>query len=330
MNITIGGYYGFGNLGDEETLRLLIRDIKSEYPQSHITVLSGNSYEGTESINRNSLPEIKKALRESEIFILGGGSLIQDATSTRSLFYYCELIRLAHRSGCKVMILGGGIGPLKHRKYAADTLKLCSYISVRDEYSKGILDELGIPSTLTADRILSLKAERYSGKGRYFTVNLRKCRSKVDVEGIADGLYPFIREGYMPIYVSMQDTFDRDALSDAACITGGRLITPKSMDELITLQRGAKFAVGMRLHFLISAALAGCPTLALSYDPKCDCLDVPALDPFRVPPHKLTAALKDLVPPTLPSNRLGLCRSDVDRIGKYCHKDSEKHYRCLK
>ena len=330
MNITIGGYYGFGNLGDEETLRLLIKDIKREYPHCHITVLSGNSYEGAESINRNSLPDIKKALLSSEIFILGGGSLIQDATSTRSLFYYCELIRLAHRSGCNVMILGGGIGPLRHKKYAADALRLCSYISVRDEYSKDILDEMHVPSKLTADRILSLSGESYSGRGRYFTVNLRRCKRKVDVEGITDGLYPFIREGYMPIYVSMQDTFDREILYETAFITGGRVITPKSIDELMALQRGAKFAVGMRLHFLISGAIAGCPTLALSYDPKCGCLDIPALDPFRIIPHKLTGALKDLSPPTLPKGRLELCRRDVLEIGKFCFDDTEKHHRCLK
>lgn len=330
MNITIGGYYGFGNLGDEETLRLLIKDIKQEYPQCHITVLSGNSYEGAESINRNSLPEIKKALLESEIFILGGGSLIQDATSTRSLFYYCELIRLAHRSGCKVMILGGGIGPLRHKKYAAEALKLCSYISVRDEYSKSIMDELGIRSTITSDRILTLKGERYSGRGRYFTVNLRKCKNKVDIEGIVDGLYPFIRDGYMPIYVSMQDTYDREILSETACMTGGRVITPKSMNDLITLQRGAKFAVGMRLHFLISASLGGCPTLALSYDPKCGCLDIPSLDPFRVHPHQLTNALKNLTPTFLPDNRFELCHSDVTKIGEYCLEDTEKQQQCLK
>lgn len=332
MNITIGGYYGFGNLGDEETLRLLISQIKKEYPLSQITVLSSNTYKNAKSINRNSLKEIKKALSESEIFILGGGSLIQDSTSVRSLFYYCELIRLAHRSGCKVMLMGGGIGPLKHRRYAAEALRLCSYISVRDEYSKSILDEMNIPSALTADRILSLEGDTYSGRGRYFTVNLRKCagRRSINAEALGDGLYPFISEGYTPIYVSMQDSFDRDTANEAVCLTGGRVITPKSIDELISLQKGAKFAVGMRLHFLISAALAGCPALALSYDPKCDCLALPSLDPYRLVPHELTDAIKNLVPVTLSTNRAKFCLSDILEIGKFCGDAVEKGRRCLK
>ena len=332
MNITIGGYYGFGNLGDEETLRLLARDIKNEYPDAKIKVLSRTDYSFAKTINRNSPGEIKKALGEADVFILGGGTLIQDTTSIRSLFYYCELIKLAHRMGCKVMMLGCGIGPLKHTKYAAEALELCSYISVRDKYSSNLLTEMGISHTISADRVLSREPLSYSGRGRYFTVSLRKCRTgaSLDLEALYDGLYPYINSGLLPIYVSMQDSFDREICEAAAKITGGRVISPRGFDELLQLQRGAKFAVGMRLHYLISAALAGCPALSLEYDPKCRALDFPSCSATRLVPHVITEKIEALTPAKIPTNAADLCRDDILAIGKKSARAVENRRQCLK
>ncbi len=332
MNITVGGYYGFGNLGDEETLRLLISDIKREYPRANITVLSRTPCKFAHSVSRSSPVDIRRALSDSDVFILGGGSLIQDATGVPSLFYYCELIKLAHRMGCKVMMPGCGIGPLTHRKYSAEALRLCSYISVRDESSARILREMGIPCTAGADRVLESERLTYSGKGRYFTVNLRECagRRQPNVDAIADGLYPYINMGLMPIYISMQDSLDLEICRRAAGLTGGRVITPTCFEDLKNLQKGAKFALGMRLHFLISAALCSCPALSLTYDPKCRCLDFPSLDPFRLSPYELTEAISRLSPVRVPDGASELCRRDILEIGKLCAEVVENGRRCLK
>lgn len=42
----------------------------------------------------------------------GGGSLLQDTTSTRSLFYYLSVIRCAELLGKPVMLYANGIGPV--------------------------------------------------------------------------------------------------------------------------------------------------------------------------------------------------------------------------
>ncbi len=332
MKITVGGYYGFGNPGDEETLRLLISDIKNEYPETRVTVLSRSPCKFAYSVNRNSLSDIRRELSESEIFILGGGSLIQDATSVRSLFYYCELIKLAHKMGCRVMMLGCGIGPLNHRKYASEALRLCSYISVRDENSARILHEMDIPCTRGADRVLTSEKLPYSGKGRYFTVNLRECAGHrcINPDSLSDGLYPYINMGLMPIYVSMQNSLDLEICRRAASITGGRVITPAGFDALKDLQKGAKFAVGMRLHFLMSAALCSCPALSLAYDPKCRCLAFPSLDPFSFSPYEMTEAISRLSPTALPEDASELCRRDILEIGKLCAEGGEIGRQCLK
>ena len=53
------------------------------------------------------------------------GSLIQDVTSRRSLWYYLYNIRQAKRRHNQVMMYGCGIGPVireQHRKLAAKTM----------------------------------------------------------------------------------------------------------------------------------------------------------------------------------------------------------------
>lgn len=332
MKITLGGYYGFDNLGDEITLFLLISDIKKEYPEADVRVISRKACHGVKTVSRSDLGQIKKTLAESDIFILGGGSLIQDATSLRSLFYYCELIKLAHRLGCAVCIIGGGIGPLRHREYAREALSLCRYISVRDKASMEILNEMNIPCSLSADRIFTAPSADRSGCGRYFTVNLRECagRRRIRTEAFTDGVYPFVREGLTPVYVSMQDSYDLEICKKTMEKTGGRITTPRSLDELLRLQRGARFAVGMRLHFLLAASLAHCPTLSLSYDPKSSCIPTPSLDAFSFHGYELTEAVKKLEPTEIPEGSAELCRADVARLRQYVPRKCENVRECLK
>lgn len=58
-------------------------------------------------------------MRRTKLFLSGGGSLIQDETSTRSLHYYLMSIRLAKRCGNKVLMYGCGIGRSIPRPTAA-------------------------------------------------------------------------------------------------------------------------------------------------------------------------------------------------------------------
>lgn len=55
-------------------------------------------------------------MKKAHLFISGGGSLIQNATSRRSLRYYLWTLRHAKRCGCKVMMYGCGIGPIKGKR----------------------------------------------------------------------------------------------------------------------------------------------------------------------------------------------------------------------
>ena len=98
--IFIFGYYGFQNTGDEAILQVILDQIKKNIPHARLTVLSYKAAEtikkyNVRAISRNKYISLIKAIKESDIIISGGGSILQDATSIRSLFYYLAIIYLA-------------------------------------------------------------------------------------------------------------------------------------------------------------------------------------------------------------------------------------------
>lgn len=64
------------------------------------------------AVHTFNFPGFMHAMRRSALYVNGGGSLIQDVTSRRSLWYYLFTLRAAKRLGCKVMMYGCGIGPV--------------------------------------------------------------------------------------------------------------------------------------------------------------------------------------------------------------------------
>jgi glycosyltransferase involved in cell wall biosynthesis len=91
-NVVMSGYYGFGNAGDEAILQSIHQNISGTGGDISITVLSNdpedtkNRY-GYNAVNRFKLLSVFKALRNCDALVSGGGSLLQDHTSTRSRFY---------------------------------------------------------------------------------------------------------------------------------------------------------------------------------------------------------------------------------------------------
>ena len=91
--ILVSGYYGFKNSGDDALLNAIIKDIKRYKESPNIVVLSANPEETArtyrvKSINRINIPSVMKHMKKAEMLISGGGTLIQDRTSTKSLWYY--------------------------------------------------------------------------------------------------------------------------------------------------------------------------------------------------------------------------------------------------
>ncbi|MBQ3527742.1 MAG: polysaccharide pyruvyl transferase family protein [Clostridia bacterium] len=282
--IVIGGYYGFGSIGDEAILDLILESVRETSFFETVYVISkrGGNGENAVEISRFSLLRIVYTFIKCRVFIFGGGSLLQDSTSKRSLWYYEALLLLAKVCGCKIYIFANGIGPVSQRRALKKLLSFADRVSVRDPESYEILKslEMDVEVDLRADPVFKRAKGDYkkrplaclcalSGK-RYFAVSLRSCKRKGDIDLIAlcTVISRIREEGLVPLYVPMQREYDLDICRRARLMTGGVIADARDIDDVMQVLSGAEFSIGMRLHFLIASAIVKTPLLALSYDRK--------------------------------------------------------------
>jgi polysaccharide pyruvyl transferase CsaB len=168
--ILLSGYYGFGNAGDEAVLAAILASLRREMPDVECAVLSVDPasttrLHGVPSFHRARPQEVLRATRRCELFVSGGGSLLQDVTSLSSLLFYLAQIRFARLLGRRVMIYAQGIGPLLRpaaRRLTAQTLRAVNWITVRDPDSAAELRRIGLndgspPVEVAADPVFALK-----------------------------------------------------------------------------------------------------------------------------------------------------------------------------
>ena len=161
--VVISGYYGADNFGDETILETIINRLKNF--NANITVFSTNPEKtaktyNVESVKSFSLSKVIGTIMQSDILISGGGSLLQDATSTKSLFYYLFIIFIAQLFKKDVIIFAQGIGPISNKfgeTLTKKLLKKCKWISVRDDKSLFLLRGWGLKPELVCDPLYSLE-----------------------------------------------------------------------------------------------------------------------------------------------------------------------------
>ena len=145
--IVISGYYGFNNAGDEAMLSAILQALRKTFDEPDITVISGNPKEtahsfGVHGIPRFSISQIITAIFNSDLIISGGGSLLQDVTSWKSMIYYLSIITLGVLFQKQVFLYSQGIGPVRYRVIRIilkHVLNHVDAIAVRDTESKGVL-----------------------------------------------------------------------------------------------------------------------------------------------------------------------------------------------
>lgn len=285
------GYYGYGNSGDDALLGAIINDIKeidksfSPIVLSHNTEITQKAY-GVECADRFNINQVVSAFKRSKALILGGGSLIQDVTSTKSLLYYLWCIKLAKKYGLKVMLYANGIGPIvkdNNKKRAAQILDTVDVITLRDEESAQFLKELGVTKPqimVTADPAFSFVGESedisksLGINGDYVCMSVRnwaESDTKV-IAGIAQ-MADYICQKYSvtPVFVPMQ--FEKDLNPSkiiASKMTTDAVVIHKklSVKQIVSLIKYSKAVVSVRLHMLIFGAASGVPSVGIEYDPK--------------------------------------------------------------
>ncbi len=276
------GYYGKGNAGDEALLASLLQMLPEGVTP---LVLSGNPTETrkrykVQSCDRNSAFRVLKAMRNSDFFIWGGGSLIQDVTSAASPLYYAGLMGLARQLGLKTIAWAQGIGPLKReltRRVARQSFASCTAVSVRDRGSAELLADWKIPFIIAPDPVWALDSSPVQGlwdlPAPRVAVTLRShpALTPERLANLTEALINYQKATQACILlVPFQASQDLSiAESIQSQLPGSNQIFQiEDPRELKGLFRGVEMAIGMRYHSLIMAAAAECRCFALSYDPK--------------------------------------------------------------
>ncbi len=295
-DVMISGYYGFKNSGDDALLRAIIDNLRIFKQDIKITVLSMNPREtqrvyGVDAINRINIFKIWWTMKKTRLLINGGGSLIQDITSTKSLLYYLAVIRLAKKMGLKVMVYANGFGPVnrqRNRELTKQIINQVDVITLREEVSKKELEQLGItipPIHVTADPAVTLSAATeevidnvFRKEGIDISVPLVgfSVRTWEGDEKYSEVIartadYMIEQYGVHPVFIPMHYPRDLHITHNIISKMKGKgyaINNKYSVDETLGIIKRMDMLIGMRLHALIYAASFGVPVIGLVYEPK--------------------------------------------------------------
>lgn len=284
--VLLCGYYGEHNLGDDALLQVLVGQIPTScrllitaYDQRLVSELVPSS----KTVQRRSLRSVLKAVASSDVLILGGGSLLQDSTSFRSLLYYLTLIVISRVCNTKVLLWGQGLGPLNRvvsRWLVQMVLPLTTAISWRDlvSYQQACRWQRSVPMVWGPDPVWCHPGRQWIGGGDVvvcwrpterlddegWTVLITalsrlQSRTGVTIHWLA---FHSDQDRLLPDQLQTLDAFTKQ-LKEASTFS-----TCQTIDQALDIFSKARLVIPMRLHALILAQLAGAPCSALSYDPK--------------------------------------------------------------
>lgn len=311
--VVLSGYYGFKNFGDEAILSLLVNKLKAV--NCDITVISANPeytktlYNDIRTVKTFDITSIIKAILKSDILISGGGSLLQDVTSLKSLIYYLFVIFIALILKKRVVIFAQGIGPINNKLgqlLTKNLLKHCYYISVRDDNSAELLSNWGIKSEVVPDPVFSVPIEKID-KNKILGIQLRDCKAMNDLflNNLADFVISHFKGYNIEIY-SLQDSIDLPVCNKFESLIKDKfnvkVYSEMSYKQVINSINSCEYLISMRFHSIITGLLLGVKTASINYDIKVKKL----ADEFNLPVFELNKA---------PENQYNeLCEEDIDAV----------------
>ena len=284
-DILLLGYYGFKNSGDDALLLSIIQQVKKTDNSLSLCVLSFNPEEtkaqfGIDAVDRNNLLSVIKAIKSAKMLIVGGGTLIQDSTSTKSLMYYLAVIRIAQLFKKKVMLYANGIGPIKKEnfKITKQILNKVDLITLREELSLDELKKIGVDKPeifVTADSVFGIDYDKMTyEKNQYQLVSVRNHKRLSqnfcsDIARLCDQMYE--KHDISTVFIPFQKKNDTKITEEIRALmkTNSEVFdTECEFSELMALMENAKICIGMRLHSLIYSVISKVPCVGLVYDQK--------------------------------------------------------------
>ena len=295
--VLICGAYGKGNAGDDAILEAIIQQMRDIDPDMPLYVLSRKPKETMiryriGAMHTFAMAKCIKTLKKTKLYINGGGSLIQDATSSRSLQYYLWNIRCAHKTGNRVLMYGCGIGPVsrpRNRKRAGNVINNCvDVITLREDTSRLELERMGVVKPelhITADPAMLLPMATEDQVESFMLTNglnmadsyiLFVLRPWPGVEEKKAAMlkmaeYAQRQYGLKPVFYALEPRLDLDLAEELANQFPGEshVIAAPNLGGVITgMMNKMKVVVSMRLHALIFAAAGAAKMIGIVYDPK--------------------------------------------------------------
>lgn len=296
--IGITGSYGGLNLGDEAILQSIVEQLRRELEGVEITVFSRNAedtkrrhkVERAVPVRKLSRAEIVPEVERLDLLIFGGGGILYDADAR----LYLREVQVAKEHGVPVMLFAVGAGPLVEptvQTAVREALEDVAAITVRERSAQQALEGAGVHReiTVTADPALLLKPEslprnvlKIEGlEGKRKLVGMSVREPGVAAPDLDPAMYHALLANAADFMV---DRFDADVVfipmehsvldiqHSHAVIA--KMLRPQrarvlngeySSGQILSLMGRFHFAVGMRLHFLIFAALRNVPFVALPY-----------------------------------------------------------------
>lgn len=293
MKIVISGYYGHGNFGDEAILSVIKSELEKIFDNPKITAISPPSIRGVVSC---------------DLFISGGGSLLQDVTSLRSLLYYLGILYFAIILKKKTMIYAQGIGPINSsigKKLTAFVLRKVDLITVRDKESAKLLKSLGISSTVTADPVWTMNYTPKPVEKDKVNIGIQLRDWKALTDKKLKILAEAVSDSDVVInLIALQEKQDTEVLKrfqEKLHNVEVKFIKEDIIDTIANMD----YLIAMRYHACLIAAKYGVPFLAITYDPKVKSLAKEVSAPY--------VAVRDMGPSML-SNALKYLTSEKDQV----------------
>lgn len=268
---TLCGYYGYGNIGDEAMLSVLLDRLTAA--GYSVDILSGRPKETKKlhprrALPRFFLPSVLLSLLTSDVFVLGGGNLLQNESSSRSLFYYASLVRLAKLFHKQIWLQSVGIGSY-YGGYAKKTIQMilddCVHAVFRTHADIAKARALSNRShfSFSPDAALFFPFDRFPKKERRIpSVAMSVKAAKTLPEEMLTALE---KEGFDIFFLVMNPC---DLPAAKASARGRCVYVPRSPGEAISLLGGASLSIGERLHFAVFSFGLGIPFLSLDRSEK--------------------------------------------------------------
>ena len=300
-NVLISGYYGFNNTGDEamiETMSTLLA--KRDYG---LIVLSSNPERTKELYNvqaydRYKFFEVLKALKKADIVVSGGGTLFQDITSKKSIWYYLGIVKLAQFMGKKVCVAYQGMGPLRTRLYRKMTKKTLNkksvkLVALRDEQAINFAKELGInqekimfssdmifmmqpPAKERCLKILNDNVHGLKEGQKLIGLSIREWKDKDRTDLFAELADKLVekydaRIVFFPFHKPKDAEISKIIMHKMKHENQAVLMPNRYLpSEILGTMGLMNVNIGVRLHALVFSAVMNVPTIGISYDPKID------------------------------------------------------------